>query len=366
MNETTVSVPTSDAFISPSDLRLDLKNPRVPEAHFSDEEEVLEHLLDHVDIDELIQSILSSGWLDYEPLIVRRSDNVVLEGNRRLAALRILSNPQLREKLRVNLPKVPDKAAAPDKIRVHFVDSRADARAFIGFKHINGPFKWDALAKARYAADWLNDGEDVQQISRRLGDNHNTVVRLINGWRVLRQSYNVGFDQQEVSGRFPFSHLYTALPRPNVREYLKLAEPSEFGVLPKDPVPKKKAESLRRLMSWLYGQKDEPKVVRSQNPNLNQLVAVLGNEAARSMLEATRDLAAAHGEVEDKAVRFSITLMSTISKAEETLKLVGNFGGEPELTIAADNLRRTVRSLIDAMKARSMRIQEGDSTDGDQ
>ncbi|MEZ5284996.1 MAG: hypothetical protein R2712_09350 [Vicinamibacterales bacterium] len=28
------------------------------------------------------------------------------------------------------------------------------AREFIGFKHINGPHKWDAIAKARFAANW--------------------------------------------------------------------------------------------------------------------------------------------------------------------------------------------------------------------
>ena len=349
-------------FMKPSDLHLDLSNPRVTEDDFEDEEAVLEYLLDHVDVDELIQSILSSGWLDYEPLIVLRESNVVLEGNRRLAALRILSDSALREDLKITLPVEPSPEALPELVRVHLVESRSAARDFIGFKHINGPFKWDALAKAKYAADWLDEGADIQQISRRLGDNHNTVVRLVNGWRVLCQCYQTGFDRSETTKRsFPFSHLYTALARPNVRNYLHLPERDRSEVFPEHPVPVENVENLQRLMSWLYGQKNEPAVVLKQNPNLNELVSVLGNETARTMLEARRDLAAAYGEVEDKTLRFGRALMLTIAQAEDALKLVANYNGQAELMSAGDNLRRTVLSLHGAMKAIRQRAEEGDA-----
>ena len=357
----------TDVFARPAELHLDLKNPRFTEADFQDEEAVLEYLFDQVDVDELIQSILSSGWLDYEPLIVLAGENVVLEGNRRLAALRILSDRDLRERLKIQLPMEPGQAALPEQIRVHHVNSRSDARDFIGFKHINGPFKWDALAKAKYAAEWLDEGADIKQISRSLGDNHNTVVRLVNGWRILCQSHAAGFDRSQTTKRsFPFSHLYTALARPNVRCYLKLPDGDRSEVFPENPVPLNEIEELQRLMSWLYGQKDEPAVIGSQNPHLNQLVDVLGNETARTMLEARRDLAAAYGEVEDKTLRFGRALMLTIAQAEDTLKLVGNYNGRVELMSAGDNLRRTVLSLHGAMKATRARAEEGDAGDAGQ
>lgn len=357
----------ADRFVKPADLHLDLRNPRVTEADFDDEEAVLEYLIDYVDVDELIQSILSSGWLDYEPLIVLEGDNVVLEGNRRLAALRILSDRDLRQKLKIDLPTEPGAEALPQSIRVHPVKSRSEARDFIGFKHINGPFKWDALAKAKYAAEWVDDGADIKQISRRLGDNHNTVVRLVNGWRVLCQSYAAGFDRSETTKKsFPFSHLYTALARPNIRRYLRLPEGAKSEVFSKDPVPADETENLRRLMSWLYGQNNEPAVITSQNPDLNHLVDVLGHETARTMLEAKRDLNAAYGEVEDKTLRFGHLLMLTIAQAEDTLKLVGNYDGRADLMSAGDNLRRTVLSLHGAMKAARERAEAGDAVDADQ
>ena len=152
-----------DEFEKPINLHLDLMNPRAPDEDFGDENAVLEYLLDHADVNELVQSILSSGWLDYEPLIVLEEGNIVLEGNRRLAALRIISDEALRERLKIELPSSPSPAAIPAYVRIRRVKSRNEARDFIGFKHINGPFKWDALAKAKYAAEWFRDGGDINQ-----------------------------------------------------------------------------------------------------------------------------------------------------------------------------------------------------------
>ena len=352
-----------DDFENPANLRLDLRNPRVPDEAFETEDEVVEYLLDHADLDELIQSIWSSGWLDYEPLIVLNDDNVVLEGNRRLAALRILASRELRERLKIELPEEPAASALPDEIRIRRVASRRDARDYIGFKHINGPFKWDALAKAKYAAEWLHDGGDINQISRRLGDNHNTVRRLVNGWNVLQQGLALGFDREQTTKKsFPFSHLYTALARPNVRQYLGLSD-DVSEVLQERPVPGDRVDQLRTLLSWLYGQRNEPSVIGSQNPDLNRLVEVIGNENALAMLEATRNLQVAYDQVEDKSLQFSRTLMLAIRHAEDTLKLVGSFDGRPDLMAAGDNLRRTVLSLHGAMKAARDRAEEGDAGD---
>ncbi len=356
----------ADVFESLANLHLDLRNPRTPDEVFETEDEVLDYLVDHADVEELIQSILSSGWLDYEPLIVLSSDNVVLEGNRRLAALRIHTDLDLRSRLKIDLGENLEKNAIPAAIRIRRVPTRSAARDFIGYKHINGPFKWDALSKAKYATDWHEDGGEIRQISRRLGDSHNTVVRLVNGWRILKQSQKVGFDMAQTTGKsFPFSHLYTAISRPNVRRCLGLQVDDIAKALQPDPVPKEKHESLLEFMSWLYGQRKEPSVIRSQNPDLNKLVEVLGNSTTRTMLEGNRDLDAAYGEVEDKSLRFSTTLMTTIKHAEDTLRLVGNYDGRGDLMSAGDNLRRSVLLLHGAMRRGKEIAEAGDDSDVD-
>lgn len=356
----------ADEFEDPKNLKLDLRNPRSPDSAFDSEEDVLDYLVDHADVDELIQAILSSGWHDYEALIVLGDENIVLEGNRRLAALRILADAGLRQRLRIEFNEPVGPAALPDAVRIRRVPSRRDARDYIGFKHINGPFKWDALSKAKYAAEWYEDGGDIQQISRRLGDRHNTVVRLVNGWNVLKQSLAHGFDLKATTKKsFSFSHLYTGLSRPNVRRYLGLPADDVSAVLPSNPVPEERLGNLRSFMVWLYGQRAQSTVIRSQNPDLNRLVEILGNEPARIMLETSRDLDAAYDLVEDKGLKFSEALMNTIRQAEDALRLVGNYDGRADMMGAGDNLRRTVLSLHNAMRHAKEVADAGEDVDAD-
>jgi hypothetical protein len=273
--------------VAPAELHFDFDNPRFVEHEAQTEEELIQYLYDHVDVDELIQSILSAGYVDFEPLIVLRKTNIVVEGNRRLPALRLISDAALCKKLKITLPKIAAPKPPPETVRVRWVDSRRDARDFIGFKHINGPFKWDALAKAKYAAQWLDDGGDVATVSRTLGDNHNTVRRLVNGWFVLQQAINDGFDVSQISKKnFAFSHMYTALTRASVRDFLGLTSEDLSAPPKKNPIPPEHRDDLQRLMSWLYGQeqKKEPTLIQSQNPNLNELSKILGHPEAKRML----------------------------------------------------------------------------------
>ena len=182
----------NSADIDPRTLKFDAHNPRFVDTDLQSEEEIVRYLYDRADVDELIQSILSAGYIDFEPMIVLRDANIVLEGNRRLAALRLIDDAKLRESLNIKLPDIKNPDAFPERVRVFWVDRREDARGYIGFKHINGPFKWDALAKAQYAAEWFAEGGDIESISRTLGDNHSTVRRLVNGWFALRQARELG------------------------------------------------------------------------------------------------------------------------------------------------------------------------------
>ena len=157
-----------------------------------------------------------------------------------------------------------------------------------------------------------------------------------------------------------------------MRRFLGLPHDEISAVLEPEPVPQDKLDRLQQFMSWLYGRRNQPAVIRSQpavirsqNPDLNRLVAVLGNDNARSMLESTRDLAAAFDQVEDKHLKFSQTLMVTIRDAEETLKLVPHFDGRGDLMSAGDNLRRTVSTLHAAMKRAHEQAEAGDDADAD-
>jgi len=344
-----------DEFLAPSKLRFDLDNPRFVEGQYSSEDDIIEHLLNEADVNELVQSILSAGYVDYEPMIVLKETGTVLEGNRRLAALRLISDANLREKLKYSLPEIDVPQALPKTIRIRYVNDRAEARSFIGFKHINGPFKWDALAKAKYAAEWFNEGADIATISRTLGDGHNTVRRLVHGWYALQQAQADGFDVKQITKRnFSFSHLYTALTRVPVRDFLGISDEDLSSSPKKNPIPKSHRQQLGQLMSWLYGQenKNEPTLIQSQNPDLNILSKVLAHPEGKRMLMAQRDLHVAYARIEPASTRFEEALMKAAKQCEDANALSGGFDGDLTLLKVAEGMQRTIRSLNAAMKDR--------------
>lgn len=216
-------------------ITLDVNNPRFIGTSFTAENDVIRFLIDEADLTELLLSILNSGYLDFEPIIVRRNDNVVLEGNRRVAALKLIRDNELRDKLGVELPSEPNDAAVPETVRAVLVATDEEARNFIGFKHINGPKKWDAMSKAKYAAEWFATGATLDAISQSLGDTFNTVHRLVHGFRVYEQAVREGFDpDRRTARRLAFSHLYTAITRASIRDWLELDENPTTN-----PVPEK-------------------------------------------------------------------------------------------------------------------------------
>ena len=338
-------------YIEVAKLRLDLGNPRFIGPKFSNETEVIAFLNENADLLELLLSILNSGYLDFEPIVVRQNDNTVLEGNRRVAALRLISDKTLRNELNISLPSTPTKAAQPDSIRAVFVNDAAEARHFIGFKHINGPQKWGALSKAKYAADWHEADASLEEISRALGDTFNTVTRLVVGYRVYTQAVADGFDPERRSARrLAFSHLYTALTRASIKQWLGLDE-SAAG----KPVPEQNQDRLRKLMSWLYGQGDsEQALIRTQNPDLNRLADVVGNQRTLEMLLASRDLSRAFEELEPQSKRLEDALIQAVRHTEAAAAIQASFDGRAStyelgqrLFMASRALFKTFRDIQD-------------------
>ena len=155
-------------------LEFDPENPRLIEEGVRNptDEDIIRALADTSDLSEVVQSIAANGYFDIEPMIGMKVGNKwrVLEGNRRLAAIRILQNPAMAKGTGVAVPETsPANKATLKEVSVYAVTSKDQAREYIGFKHINGPHRWDALAKARFAADWYakEKGVTLDKIANR-------------------------------------------------------------------------------------------------------------------------------------------------------------------------------------------------------
>ena len=347
-------------------LRLDRRNPRLMGgAERASDESIIARLYRGADLDELLQSISANGYLDIEPLVVTceadSDEFVVLEGNRRLAALRLLREPNLvdriasSEKLRITVPSINEEARSTiDAVSVHTVADRAQARSFIGFKHINGPAKWDAYAKARFAADWYKAGKSegviLDDVARAIGDRHDTVKRMVSAIYVLDQAAASGrFDVEDrFTKKFNFSHLYTALGRSPYMDYLGLGTKwARYDPLP-DPVPADKLDELRRVLDWIYGSKkeDTPPVVQSQNPDVKRLGEVLANAEARHVLEETRDLDTAYASAEPVSTRLTASLISARTAIREAAGALRAYDGQDSsLLDIAEDVKETAQSV---------------------
>ncbi len=285
------------------DLHFDNSNPRLfLEDDLSDE--TLVHILwREFAVDEVAMSIANNGFFRHEPLFVAREKGrlIVVEGNRRLAAVRLLVDGALRKRIKAtDLPQITEARKRELKRLPAIMCQRENVWQYVGFKHVNGPQPWQSYAKAQYIA-WVHDevGVSLDEVARTIGDRHWTVRRHYRGLMVLRQAQNMGvFDLEDRwKKHFSFSHLYTGLDYPNTREFLGIDNETSYQP---DPVPTGHIKNLGELFLWLYGQKSTGTrpLVQTQNPDLRRLDSAIGSGAGRLALRRGLSL--------DTAVDYSI------------------------------------------------------------
>lgn len=306
-----------------SRLSLDRQNPRLAEFGLTPattDKEIVALLWKTMDVRELVLSIDASGFLSHEPLIVTRDGDkhVVIEGNRRLAAVKLLLDGKLAKAVgaSASVPTLgPDEASRLADLPV-VIGTRKSAWRHLGFKHINGPARWSSYAKSKYVATVHNEyGVSLDDIARQIGDTHRTVKRLYRGLMVVEQARNTGvYDiDDRWHGHFSFSHLYTGLEHPGIRDFIGLPAETTDGP---DPVPEDKLNDLGAICKWMYGDKVTPPVIKRQNPDLRHLAAVVAHEEALAALGNGTSLDAAF----ELTRTSSRVLMETLVAAKQSLQ----------------------------------------------
>ncbi len=357
----------------PTDLLvLDRHNPRlVTLSPKATDAEIVAALYRGEDLGELLESIAGNGYLDIEPLIVLADAGrlVVLEGNRRLAAIRLFREPDLagrvfdEARVKVTIPPIPERYEETLRhVTVFRVDSRQEAWPFIGFKHINGAAKWDSYAKAKFAADWYRrGGGKLADIATRIGDKHATVKRMVYAIYVLEQadSKSVFRMDDRASERFNFSHLYTALSRAAYMEFLGLETSwTRFDPQP-DPVPETHLEQLAEVLRWLYGSREDgvAAVVQSQNPDIKNLGAVLGSGEGLAVLRSGGSLSDAHASTMVAGRRLSEALLRARKEVREASNSLRGFDGRDQALVdIAEDISETAQAIHKRMREKMQRL----------
>jgi hypothetical protein len=357
---------TSIEYVDSANLIFDDQNPRMVEfgANQYSEEQLINLLWREMAVEELVMSILALGFFDHEPLyVMRREDGkqIVLEGNRRLAAIRSILNPSIVQGERMRkfesriTPEIKNKLE--HGIPVIELASRQDAWRLLGFKHVNGPAKWGSYAKAKYIVDvHRNYNISLDQIAEQIGDTNKTVRKLYQGLMVIEQAErNSEFSIVDIkTPRLYYSHLYTALGYEKFRNYLGITEASDIEA----PVPREKYRNLQEVMDWLFGSKKrgvEP-LIHSQNPDLKRFVGVLDNEQSVAAMRMGRSLEVAC----DLSIETSAALQEYMVEAKIALEKVSSklsgYDGNEGLLKQAGSIANLADDIYDRME--KMRVEK--------
>jgi hypothetical protein len=225
-----MSAPDTIKWVKTDDLYLDFRNPRLAGTDARpDQSSLLATLWSEGALDELALSIAENGFFPEEPLfaVEEKSQLIVVEGNRRLATVKLLRSKELQSEVRAtDIPQISSaKRAKLEKLPVSIYPNRKSLWAYVGFRHVNGPMTWDSWSKAQYIAQVHNDFcVSLDEIAQSIGDKNQTVMRLYRGLMVLNQATEqAGYDLAARSKKhLSFSHLYTGLDYAGFQEHLAL------------------------------------------------------------------------------------------------------------------------------------------------
>lgn len=362
--------------VEPDKLLFNLDNPRFGLKRVSSPEEALALLVKGARLSELWISIKSQGWLDLEPIVCMEFGNesghfVVLEGNRRLAAIKALLNPEILEKpYRSRVPGISeDLRKSLERIDIVVVDGRKDIDAFVGFKHIKGPMGWGSLPKAKFAtsmywrlvqADQKN-GQALDILASALGEaTRLSMLSIIVGYEVLEQAIRLELitEEQIETSIFDFSHLYTMIPNPATRSFLGWGTESlNVRLVKANPVPNEYTDNLKYLIGWLFGVEGVSRVVFSQSIDRSKLQRILAHDAATETLKNTGNLEQAAMKADLDADSWRTRLIESEEQAKRLLMEICEIQSRLEKEHAQDaidrcrKLKLTYERLLTSLKS---------------
>jgi len=243
--------------------------------------------------EELATSFIESGFWPQEALIVvketlyRKKSLVVVEGNRRLAALKLLKSAVEGKAISSKWKELADSSKLPkeffSEIPYIEVERRADVSAYLGFRHVTGIKEWKPAEKAEYIAKLIEEeGLTYDQVRKKIGSKVPAVRQHYIAYRLLLQ-----MDQQsEIDMDFvevKFSVLYLSLRTQGVQSYLGVDLQSEPRAA-KNPVKRENQSRLVSYATWLFGN-EKSKPLFSDSRYVDEFGKILESSEAIEYLE---------------------------------------------------------------------------------
>ena len=308
-------------------LKLDLENPRLPKSKQNkDEKTVIEFMLLETATLELMMSIGENDYFAGEPLLVVKDKDdpikyIVVEGNRRLTALKILNDPSIasvkKESIKTICSEVDYK---PDEVPCLVFEEKEHILNYLGFRHITGIKSWRLLEKARYLFDLKErefDGVDFsiacKNIAKMIGSRSTSIKKLITAYGLYKIVEDEGFYGIEHLNdtRFHLNYFVDAVLKENIRKFLHV----DFH---KDMVDQKiNLNNLKTVTHWWFKKTEGKSRAIGNSRDLKMLDAIVGNPEA---LRAFKDEGATLDDAYDLTDDIESLFRNEIKKALKSLR----------------------------------------------
>jgi hypothetical protein len=242
------------------DLQLDLKNARIRE-ETPKEAAALNYLYASDEVMDLAHSFLRDGYIDNEvPVVVQEGAKfAVLEGNRRVAALKGLTDPNSVPARTKELERLVAKfttAVVPKAIRVMVAPSRAAAQPLLARLHIGFNKRgWDRDQQAIFFHAQLGAGVSLSDLKDEYPAEASQIQRFIVMGEVLELLRRTDLDDDDLnafvrSSDFKISSLEYVYRKPAIRALAGLDHDSD-GMLKNSTFSAGALRVVRRLIADL-------------------------------------------------------------------------------------------------------------------
>jgi hypothetical protein len=277
-------------------LNFDRNNPRFPpKIAQGPVEDLLQRFVRDERLLEILESIGNHGFFPGEPLLVvpeGEGDYRVVEGNRRLAALKLLVRELEPPSGRTSIEEAVTGAKyRPKKVPCLVFDDENEILRYLGFRHITGIKAWSALQKARYAARMyqkyqkLPEDEGLRLLARETGSRRDTVGQMLTALELYDRAEKENFFGLPIEPeQIEFSLLGTSLSYSSLTDFLGLDSRTDLGVKGLDE------RSLRDLFDWLFVTEGRAKPIVTESRNLRKLAAVVKSPTAIKELRKSGNL----------------------------------------------------------------------------
>lgn len=311
-----------------SDLKLDLFNPRLPKSkQGKDDKSVIEFMLLEVATLELMLAIAENDFFAGELLLVVKDETeegkfVVIEGNRRLTAVKLLNNPQLTSVKKIATKEIVENAKfKPIELPCLIFEDKNKILKYLGFRHITGIKSWRLLEKGRYLYE-LRNGEDFRnlsfldaskEIAKMIGSNSSYVKRLLISFELYKVVEDEAFYQIEGLNdtRFFLNYFTDSLNKDNIRNFINVDVNSET------PLENLNNENLKKLTHWWFEKSEGQSRVLGDSEGLKLLDKVIGHKEALIAFERGLSIYEAYEITDDFDIQFENRIRETLKGIEK-------------------------------------------------